>query len=699
MRGARIVVTVAGLALAAASSGFAGATPREAPRTGLPDGGPAILHEPLAKAPQLENTGDWRAKPILVSGASAYRSGEFLYQDFLYDDLGDGSSPYPAGTGYAGNAADFVELRVKPQADATLVRITYNSLVNPSLTAATLALGGKANGPASTWPHGARATSPAKVFVTVHGSSADAVDAATGKPVRAALGVRVDPKRFQVEVRIPHSLIDPTGDRAFRMAAGTGVWDAKTAGYLAPDDGAALYNLAFRYDETTHPRGIPVATWFRDTGQKAALSDGDVSHYSASIDFRKLAARTNDDMSDQAGGVPVHGSMSRINVTHFSPAPGRGTVSDQPTSCDHPCSPEFAGRLQQYFVHVPRTRPAHGYGLAIYNHGCGNNQNEMFGSKYAEGLSRLNGGTILMAANGRGACLWYQGISGASIFETWADVASHYSLDPTHATVTGYSMGGYGTFMLATTYPELFGRALAIHPCTETGVVPAASENGVEPLVASLRHVPLAVWASVNDPLCQYVPVRQVVKAVDDHSYAYNLFTLNNDHFTDVTNDILTPAINWLANGSVAANPGVISYVVKPGLSFPKYGLDPANHVYWLSGLRTRAAGLGTVEAVSGGLGEGAATAQPVAPSSGVVTGGDLGPFPYTEELRDPGAVPAVPRANRLQLTLRNIAAVDVDTSRAGLTCSAKVAVDTDVPVTVRLLGCPKATRTFAPSA
>jgi len=30
----------------------------------------------------------WKARPILISGASAYRKGEFLYQDYLYDDHG-----------------------------------------------------------------------------------------------------------------------------------------------------------------------------------------------------------------------------------------------------------------------------------------------------------------------------------------------------------------------------------------------------------------------------------------------------------------------------------------------------------------------------------------------------------------------------------------------------------------------------------
>src|SRR5687767_6649369 len=53
-----------------------------------PRPGPDILYEPLADAPQLQNTGNWNAAPILVSGTTAYRDGEFLYQDWIYDDTG-----------------------------------------------------------------------------------------------------------------------------------------------------------------------------------------------------------------------------------------------------------------------------------------------------------------------------------------------------------------------------------------------------------------------------------------------------------------------------------------------------------------------------------------------------------------------------------------------------------------------------------
>src|SRR5689334_19356649 len=72
----------------------------------LPRPGPDVLYAPPTAAPQLENTGIWQAPPILISGATAYRNGEFLYQDWLYDDHGSGDGGvYPSDPRYANNAA------------------------------------------------------------------------------------------------------------------------------------------------------------------------------------------------------------------------------------------------------------------------------------------------------------------------------------------------------------------------------------------------------------------------------------------------------------------------------------------------------------------------------------------------------------------------------------------------------------------
>src|SRR5258707_7322769 len=69
-----------------------------------PRPGPDILYAPLATAPQLTNAGVWKVAPLLVSGATAYRNGEFLYQGFLYDDHGAAEVTDPLDQRTAGNA-------------------------------------------------------------------------------------------------------------------------------------------------------------------------------------------------------------------------------------------------------------------------------------------------------------------------------------------------------------------------------------------------------------------------------------------------------------------------------------------------------------------------------------------------------------------------------------------------------------------
>ena len=63
-----------------------------------------------------------------------------------------------------------------------------------------------------------------------------------------------------------------------------------------------------------------------------------------------------------------------------------------------------------------------------------------------------------MTPAGRGPDGWYYDRAGADTFEVWADVARHYALDPDVTSIAGYSMGGYGTYKLATQFPDLFAK-------------------------------------------------------------------------------------------------------------------------------------------------------------------------------------------------------------------------------------------------
>src|SRR3954454_4161443 len=350
MTKARIVVALSTAVAALASGGaWAGSSPMVGTAgtrmsTGLPvvasgpRPGPAILYAKPPRAPQLENTGVWRAQPILVSGAQSYRGGEFVYQDYLYDDHGaiglkDNNDPYganadlyspPQGTFtyptakiYANNAADLLEFRTKPLPTGTAFRVTFNTLLDPARAAFTIALGTSASSVA--WPYGAGVSSPAEYFLTWHGTHADLVQAGGAHPALAFGGVHVDLLRRQVTVVVPHSAWNP-GRSKVRMTVGTGLWDSAAGGYLAPQLGAAtattprggapqgvaIVNVGPRLAEPlpliagatmgdTAVAGEVLARFWRDSQQGTQLAQGDVSPFAADVDFAKLAAKRQDD--------------------------------------------------------------------------------------------------------------------------------------------------------------------------------------------------------------------------------------------------------------------------------------------------------------------------------------------------------------------------------------------------------------------
>src|SRR3954462_6745916 len=290
-----------------------------------PRPGPSILYQKPATAPQLTNGPGWRAPPILISGASAYRDGEYVYQDFLYDDHGansgqrdqndprgqdagtssdlfsmpNGTYTYPTNPVYAMNAADLVEFRVKPFADHTAFRITLNTLKDPSLVGTTIAIGGTP-GVQMPVPSGANTTAPADMFLTIHGTSAKLVKAGTNLALGTA-SVSTDMKRRQIQVNVPHSLWNPTG-KTVRLAAAVGLWDKANDRYLIPQQDAdatqpggagtlaapsAFFNVAFRtHEPTAAPSALSAVAdpaWWRDRAQGHALASGSIGQFFANV--------------------------------------------------------------------------------------------------------------------------------------------------------------------------------------------------------------------------------------------------------------------------------------------------------------------------------------------------------------------------------------------------------------------------------
>src|SRR5215213_3482644 len=382
-----LVAAIAVLSAMPASVEAAGLYSGPAPRPG-----PDILYADAPRAPQLENTGEWRAPPILVSGATAYRDGEFLYQDFLYDDHGarysrdpddprsgddtfsepNGTYRYPTQAAYAQNAADLVELRVKPSSGSTLFRLTLNTMLDPELVGGVIAIGDSAV--ALPMPDGANATVPAQYFLTWHGGTAVLRAAVTGNTIAPAPGVTVDTERRQVEIRVPHAAWNPTIGQ-WKMAAGVGVWDSAANRFAQPQQSAtdtqpgggapgatAFFNVAFRTNEpvpnvanTAELLGNP--SWWRDRQQGEQLRAGSLSAFRADVDFGKLGVGVDDD-----SGVPKSGPLNRVYASRFETK--QGVDFDYECGSADECKGELRGQLQPYALYVPSKRPG-GFGLTL----------------------------------------------------------------------------------------------------------------------------------------------------------------------------------------------------------------------------------------------------------------------------------------------------------------------------------------------
>jgi dienelactone hydrolase len=704
-------------------------------------------HKKHAVAPQLTNAGIWKASPILVSGATAYRKGEFLYQDFLYDDHGahevpdptdpraisiggeegdlfskpNGTYTYPTGPGYNNNAADLVEFRVKPLKTATAFRVTLNTLENPALIAFSIAIGGTP-GHTYPFPDGANVVAPAQLFLTVNPSGgkpvASLTQAASGGRVNGpAPSVSVDMTRRQIQIEVPHRDWNPSR-HTVRLAMGIGLWNAAANSYLLPQaiadathpggagtaaHPAAFFNVAFRTQEpfpsvTAGESAVLDAAWWREQDQGHALASGNISSLYAMVNFAKLAKKVSDNSQ-----VPQYGAIDRILASHFEPAQGAnysGECGFGGAANPNSCVPEYQGNLQPYAIYVPRApHPAAGYGLTLLLHSLSANYNQYLGSRNQSQFGDRPDPSIVITPEARGPDQEYEGLGAADTFEVWADVARWYKLDPAYSDITGYSMGGIGTFKLGAQFPDLFARAQ-----------PTVGDESNNDVLASLRNVPVLMWNNTADELVNDADYTQTANKLASLGYRFELdayepcpATLGAakcspafpDHLELAVNDQYAPAAAFLGNATVDSDPSHVTYVYDTARDRPQYGIV-ANHAYWIVGLTLRDPSHkgsggdpeGEIDAVSGGFGTGDPTPSSLGVGIGSLTGGNLGPITYAKTYKTWGPTPSAPRSDAITITATNIATASIDVAAAHVDCKVALHITSDGPITVTLPGC-----------
>jgi predicted esterase len=698
---------------------------------GLPAGAPPAAHqaEPVIPAPTGWPFGE--AFPR-TAGTGRLADGASYWTDFVYDDHGAfgfehskpiaglaptiGTYTYPSGPAQ-GNGADIFRAAVGLTDDASYWRVDWTTLIDARVPIAEWAFDTDNNATtgASGWAAGAGLKTPGiEKALVVSSRGAQVVRAADGH-VLASLPVSVDTATRAFVVQVPRSVLPVSGTWRVRLAAGLANADGTGFAPVPLQDGALpsqppVYNVGFRTYQQEPAScggcGIPNmktigggaqtinANMWNESAQATALAQNNVSKFSQQVRWSSLASHTTTPELQ-----PVGTTSTRWYVTSLSL--GQGVIPDaqgDPRDAQGDMRPNFLSRVQPYTVFVPtsyRAGTPTPLTWALHSLGVNHNQYASLDPHTMQQLCEARH-SICASTLGFGADGWYFDEAEVDFWQVWHQLADAYTLDPTRTILSGYSMGGYGTYKLGLTYPDLFAAAmplagppicgLRVYGPVEgnAGTGHCTNDGDTDKLVGNATWVPYNIADGMLDELVPFSSVLEHVQEFTNHGLRYRFTAYPAaDHLGWAEQDDWSSEINALGHPVLVTNPGVIHYTWYPDGSSAALGLGPTG-AYWLRDLQARNDAPGVLASVDAASG-----ARPIAPyvvtqtHSASVPGDPLPGVVTVEGWKTTGAKPAA--HSTMSLTLTDVASVTVDMSRAGFTSGTPVAVTvtTDGPTTI----------------
>jgi pimeloyl-ACP methyl ester carboxylesterase len=535
------------------------------------------------------------------------------------------------------------------------------------------------------------------------------------------LATKVDLAANQVTVSVPDCVAHPTGKWSATLA--TGLFDPTTQSWLpSPQAGnGKIYNLGFRFGPWDPKTDVA-------SGQTLALTSQKPTTFAHILDFDLLrSGRARDDIPKT--GLTYRVFASRLTTANYVKEVSPNDYRQFPAhegKVIGPSGAQYLSRLQPYTLYVPatyqRSKPAP---LTLFLHG---QDDDYFGVSQNTTTQRGDQrGSIVLSVSGRGHRGWYMDEAEYDVFEAWNDVAQHYSLDPRRTAITGFSMGGYGTYRLALRYPQLFSRAVADAPALirfrgpqgyHSGMwLPGVNDNTTLTtlIIDNARNLPIFHIADVASEATFYPAVALQTtgpsvlgaQSLDGLGYRYRLWSVAEDHVLATALDNFPEVRSFLGRNTVES-PFRVTFTRVPAMDRPDLGLV-SDQAYWVSHIVLRDAatpgpprtlgGPGTpprghIDVISLGLGQtdGGSTVRRG-------TGATADGLPYTSQERTWTRAKRVPVQNRLVIRATNVRMLTIDPHAAHVTCSAKLDVTTDGPLTVRLAGCPGGAAHYPSSA
>ena len=287
--------------------------------------------------------------------------------------------------------------------------------------------------------------------------------------------------------------------------------------------------------------------------------------------------------------------------------------------------------------------------------------------------------------------LGMDGPAEQDVLDVVADATARFGVDPDRVVLTGYSLGGVGTFRLAQLYPDRWAGAVEIVGAPDLGALTVAEEaGGVQSLpnaLENLRNLPFRLAHSRLDELELLIGAVQPDLAALElqrlgYDYRYWQF-YGREHLTFPVAVVQCELEAAIARGRVH-DPARVTYSQAPAIttSDPAAGLDLHHDgAYWMSDMVVRGTSPapgdeGTVDVTSLARPDRAPAASVVAGAyENVSAGRDVcGPNPDVQTLDawtevgqawSPG--PAQPVSNGFEVTLTAVSSVALDLGRMSI--------------------------------
>lgn len=388
-----------------------------------------------------------------------------------------------------------------------------------------------------------------------------------------------------IEASIPRGLFDAE-EGELELAAAVAV--------RSPDDTypwvQGPMNAAFRQEPT-------VSNWF-DKAQAMALHERTLDPFFQEVDLDELASGTT---------VPWHptpGYHSRIFLS--DPAISDETLEQGPKETT----------WQHYGLYLPdASTPEGGHPMTMWLHWRGGtaHQAAAWTPRVIEQLGEeRTPANIVISPRGRGTSTWYTGAGHVDVLEAWDDAHAMLDIDEDRRYVSGYSMGGYGSYLFGLLYPDRFAGAYPISGAMTQGLWAGVDDQGRDTvdanggdadvqntyrLIENARNLPYVIHHGTDDELVPITGVERVAARFAELGYQHRFYRfLGYEHFTQAIVDEWKEGARYLDMQTRSEDPARVVYKRIPAFEHEieiqgARGADidlATDGAYWLTDLQPR---------------------------------------------------------------------------------------------------------------